>query len=460
MIKDPHITELPDLVAGMAVYSAAKNPPQVLKSLLAKFAVEDRFGEWHQLAKIVGQSVHVPRAICPPVLADNLGRDKRTIGGPVSFEHKVKTRNKEQVRVIKEITEQLLGGESFQFQASTGFGKTVVVMPAIAAVGRKTLVIVPKMDLMASWYEALQEFLDLRRSEIGLIQGDAYNVEGKKVVLGMLKSVATLTHKYPPSMAGEFGLVVIDEIHTVPAETLAPAAGYFSAKLRLGLSATPERADGMECLNLWHIGPVKVVAKLLPMKPEVVMWETAYHCLRWGDEKAKHSPGKCGHVITHLAKDSVRLKLIVSLAMRAWRAGRKLAIFSERKEHLLKIKAGMITRGMPLAAWGNYVGGMSQAQLDASSVKPVIGGTYRMMGMGTNIPWLDACILGTPRSEVEQIIGRICREYPDKPTPVVIDLVDMDSHVFKGYARKRLRLYRKLGAKIDNRTPITESKAA
>jgi superfamily II DNA or RNA helicase len=71
-----------------------------------------------------------------------------------------------------------------------------------------------------------------------------------------------------------------------------------------------------------------------------------------------------------------------------------------------------------------------------------------MMGEGTDIPWLDTCILAMPRARVEQPVGRIRREYDDKADAVVMDLVDADSPVFAGYASERLKWYRRIGAEV------------
>ena len=65
-----------------------------------------------------------------------------------------------------------------------------------------------------------------------------------------------------------------------------------------------------------------------------------------------------------------------------------------------------------------------------------------MCAEGLDIPRLDTILLATPRSNVEQSVGRILRLHPDKATPRVLDVVD-DFSVFQGMAYQRQRLYRK-----------------
>src|SRR5205823_783902 len=53
-----------------------------------------------------------------------------------------------------------------------------------------------------------------------------------------------------------FGLVVFDECHHLPGPTYMTAAVGSIAPYRLGLTATPERADGQEVLLPELIGPI------------------------------------------------------------------------------------------------------------------------------------------------------------------------------------------------------------
>src|SRR6185436_18461498 len=58
------------------------------------------------------------------------------------------------------------------------------------------------------------------------------------------------------SIGARFGLVVFDECHHLPSEAYALAAEQCLAPYRLGLSATPERADGKDAMLVSLVGPV------------------------------------------------------------------------------------------------------------------------------------------------------------------------------------------------------------
>ena len=98
---------------------------------------------------------------------------------------------------------------------------------------------------------------------------------------------------------------------------------------------------------------------------------------------------------------------------------------------------------------GQYVGGMKPSQLHLSQEKDIILGTFSMASEGMDIPKLNTCILGSPKSDVEQSVGRIFREKACDRThhPLIVDIID-DFSLFTKQAEKRQTLYRKMNFKI------------
>jgi predicted helicase len=74
-----------------------------------------------------------------------------------------------------------------------------------------------------------------------------------------------------------------------------------------------------------------------------------------------------------------------------------------------------------------------------------------MAAEGMDIPKLDTLVFATPKSDVEQAIGRIQRKRPEDRMypPLVIDVVDSHS-VFSRQAKKRHRFYSKMSYNILN----------
>lgn len=408
-----------------------------------KFTVFSRFDEKVELFESREGRILLPRAVCPLGL-----EDRRVEGPPVQIQSLVQFREGQEAPV-KQAGQLLEQGQSFILQAGTGFGKTVMACDLLARIGRRTLIVIPKDDLMTQWWEALLEFTDLTPGDIGVIRQDQMGVSGTKVVLGMLHSLSK-RDRYPAWIRKEFGFVIWDEVHRIGAETFSRTASMFPARLRMGLSATPKRQDGKEFVFLAHLGPVRVKAALTPMVPRVLQIPTNWHCPRVPKNgrvvRMPHTFGRVTNVTTRMAKDEARNLLICKMAYAAWKKGRNLVVFSEFLKHLDLIRSGLLAMGVPTKDMGKYIGGMKQAERDQSASRKIVLATYKMASEGTDYPWWDACLLAIPRADVEQIVGRILREYPDKPQPVVLDLQDTDSPVFQGYARGREKIYRRLGA--------------
>lgn len=437
------MTEPPLAYGAMAAYPCTEKLKQ-------QFTVESRFGDVLHLYEVSpdGKTIFLPRACCP--IGPN---DKRVDGHPIKIKSKITPKNEEQADVIDRGTALLEAGESFVLQAGTGKGKTVMSIEMICRTGLFTLIVATKDDLVKQWVERLLQFTDLEPKDIGMIKQDVCDVYGKRVVVASIKSLS-IKDRYPASIRTMFGMVVFDEVHRLGAETFSRVARLFPARLRLGLSATPDRVDGKEVIFYSHIGPVRIKIVGTPMQPKVFRYKTGWLCPRQKNRstgeirRVPHSPGKCGHILKALGPDPTRNHLIVSVTVSAYKRGRRTVIFSNTIDHHERLESLLVKAGIPRSDIGHYYGTMSGKALDHAGSRKIILATPGKMGEGTDLPWLDTCVLASPLSNIEQIVGRVLREYPDKKMPVVFDLVDDDSPVFAGYARKRQVYYDRIKATV------------
>jgi superfamily II DNA or RNA helicase len=451
---DDLYTELQPISTGaMAKYNYSL-------ALEKKFTCESRFNDTYTTFRTDYKHIWVPRAVAP--IGD---KDLRVTGMKCGMKSYMVPRNEKQVRILDQAKPMLDAGESFIIRAATGVGKTACALDLIAHVNVPTLVIVPKDDLMTQWYKEIKQFLKLPDSRIGMIQGDICNYQNKWVVLAMLHSISK-DARYPKEMYKYFGMICWDEVHRLAAETFSDSGCAFPAKIRLGLSATPERADGKEALIEAHIGPVRITEDGDPMKFKVLRYYSTWECPRHpvkadnGTTKyvrVRHSAGKCGHITNMIAGHKPDQKMIASWAKTAYTKGRHTIVFSDRTEHLQELMRSCRAAGIPSAEMGLYLGTyekdgkkikMSREQKEVSKGKKVIFATYGAMKEGTDIPWFDTIIFATPRSDVKQAVGRIIREYDDKKRPTVFDIIHEDSPVFLGYAQKREDYYKEKGAEV------------
>jgi superfamily II DNA or RNA helicase len=131
----------------------------------------------------------------------------------------------------------------------TGAGKTVVALMAIERLALRTLVVVPTIELLGQWRAAIAERLRLPAEAVGVIGG------GRRLLRDI--TVITFDSAAMPARALDgFGLLIVDEVHHLPAAGYRRIVGKVAAPYRLGLSATPERMDGRHRDLDRLIGPV------------------------------------------------------------------------------------------------------------------------------------------------------------------------------------------------------------
>lgn len=121
----------------------------------------------------------------------------------------------------------------------TGAGKTILAILAMEKVQRSTLIVVPTIDLLEQWYNVVYEFFGIKAGQLG---------GGSKEIKSLTISTYDSAHLYVESIGNRFGFIIFDECHHLPAPQYKFIAEASLAPYRLGLSATVERADGLESI--------------------------------------------------------------------------------------------------------------------------------------------------------------------------------------------------------------------
>jgi len=122
---------------------------------------------------------------------------------------------------------------------------------------------------------------------------------------------------------------------------------------------------------------------------------------------------------------------------------KQIMILAHNKNLLEYLYEAIKTR--EIASVGYYVGGMIEAALKESETKIVIIATYSMAAEALDIKTLNTLIMATPKTEIEQAVGRILRE--KHGSPVVVDIIDEHS-TFRNQWTKRKSFYKKQNYKI------------
>jgi len=118
----------------------------------------------------------------------------------------------------------------------TAAGKTYLAQLAMQATPRSTLITVPTLDLMHQWYAHLEKAFP--EASIGLLGGGSR--DRTSILVATYDSAAI----HAETLGNQYGLLICDECHHLPSDFNRVIAEYAIAPYRLGLTATPDRADG------------------------------------------------------------------------------------------------------------------------------------------------------------------------------------------------------------------------
>ena len=320
-----------------------------------------------------------------------------------------------------------------------GYGKTTVALAIAARMKVRTMVVVHKEFLANQWRERIRQFCP--SATIGTIQRDKLETECD-ISIAMLQSLSM--RDYPIGTFEKFGMVIVDEAHHICAQVFSQAFFRFCPKYTLGLSATPERKDGLTDLLYWFLGP-SILTIERELRGRTIVKTLDFQCELFTTPPPVTRFGKVSLVqmITDLVEHHGRNAFIEKIARKYSSGSRRLLILSDRRLHCQYLAEVLSDVGV-----GLYMGGMKEEELQASSTKKIIFGTFSQAHEGLDIPTLDTIILATPKSDIKQSIGRIMRETDGKKNnPHIYDICDHWSLLFSMYVKRR-KVYTEGGFKF------------
>lgn len=294
--------------------------------------------------------------------------------------------------------------------AKVGWGKTFTALHIARKLGQKTLVITHTTSLRDQW---IKDAKNLFNMPIGVVGSGKFDIEDHAIVVGNIQSLT----KHLPKLAKEFGTVILDEAHHVPASTFTEVVDSLYARYRIGLSGTMDRKDGKHVLltdffssNI-HKPPVDntIPPNVNILKPGVFLEQG----LPWATK------------INRLLYDDEYQQFVAKLACQLIDKGYSVLIVASRIEFLEKLKE-YIGESCVLVT-----GDTSEEDRDRikeeinNGTKGCIAGSRQIFSEGISVNALSALILAEPiafTGLLEQIIGRIMRQHPGKLDPEVYDI--------------------------------------
>lgn len=362
--------------------------------------------------------------------------------------------------------------------APTGSGKTAMALEAIRRSKQRSIVIVEKSSLAAQWLEEIKSKLGF---EAGYI-GEGQWIE-RDITVALRQSLwaarddrqrmARVGHNGRGSSFWQlWGMMLLDEAHHAPADTLVDLVQRFTAYIRGGVSATPDRDPLTFPIAQVVIGPVvhettfeEAEARLV--RPSVRVVETDfdfpdYHPTHkakvWDEKRGKHVTktirNNYAEMMATLIHDEDRNNLIVTHVMIELMRGHHCLIVSSRKEHLEileKMIAYAAQADLPLSnnwMW-MLVGGddKNKKEIINNIVNKAERGTVLLSTVadeGLDIPRLDRLFLVFPSRKTgstKQKVGRITRKHPLKTDAIVYDFFDRHMDLLNSQFRERRQMY-------------------
>ncbi len=355
------------------------------------------------------------------------------------------------------------------FVLPAGTGKTQVGLECAALLKQKTLWLTHTKELLNQAKQRCEDNLICTTSTIS--EGNC-DISGD-IVFATVQTLANIIDKGDIKQ-NEFGLVIVDECHHLAtnAESVMmfeKCLNYFSARYKLGLTATLHRADGLEKTTTKLIGNViyelkkndtkdkligyyegkpivEVPACLFQVPAQINVVHTNYDISDKDVYDVNGGTLVFTKLITDLSMDKERNDLILVLAHNL--KGYTL-IISERVDQLHYL-SDRISSSVCIDGKTPKKQREKMVEEFRNGKHKVLLASYSLVAEGFDVPMLENLIMASPVKDerlVIQAIGRCQRPYQYKKIANIYDLVDNVSMLEKFFI-KRKSVYKKEGWKL------------
>ena len=341
-------------------------------------------------------------------------------GEDIDIEHIITPRSESQEKAI----EYILDNEIGILQLSPGVGKTVITIYMIATRKKKSLILVHRDSLAEQWRNRFMDFTNVSYDDIARLTSETFQKDLQNpIIIATTQTFMSLLKRKREEFLmalheANIGVFVADEVHTsVGAPTFSQCSIHVPSRYAYGLSATPYRYDGNGDVIEFHLGDIYMDDDdegTMPADVTVLMVDYLIDSagrskyIRWGGQfqRARY---------LNMMKKSNPFNTAIKGLMNKLKKDRNLIAIFERTKQIDDLYDWLKYRSK-----SRFYKSATLAELN----QRVTFATPGKCRDGIDAPWKDAVIMTSPISNVEQLTGRVTRTYPDKLTPIIIDMVD------------------------------------
>lgn len=318
---------------------------------------------------------------------------------------------------------------NYIINAKPGWGKTFTAIAISTKLLQKTLVVVHTLALRDQWEKEIKYTLNIKA---GIIGSGKFDINSPIVIANVQSLV-----KHIEEIKHEFGLLIIDECHHIPATTFSKIIDRCSAKYKIGLSGTLQRKDLKHVLIFDYISKaVYVPPKENVMDPLILIYKSDIKIpgnfdMPWANR------------ITQLTQLESYKDLILKFARAQADRGHKVLVVSDRVEFLKELSSKQEDSLFITAE----IKDRDRALKELDTDKNILYGSISIFKEGLSKNNISCLILATAISNehmIVQLVGRIIRKKEGKMRPEVIDIA-FDGATGKKQLINRMKAYRQEG---------------
>ncbi len=366
----------------------------------------------------------------------------------------------EQDLAIKWALEDLERWGGTFIEADCGVGKTAIALNLCHRLGKRSMFIVPNTELLHQVKEAAEKVW-CPGVHIGIIQGkDSIKKclkasktdtdDQNQLVIASIDTLTSAGPSWPKEFFRRFGVVVVDEAHHIAAKCLSQVLPLLPSRYIIGLSATPNRKDGLQPVIHWLLGPLSfrfqrlpylLKATGLPYVPTLLQWIKISH-------RGVITGEKMPPLVTQqqrLARNTYRDTTIARTLIDATKDDERrrvifLTLFCDHASRFYERLKSMTDSTVGLST-GESVEG------EPIATAKFIVRTWQKCGEGFDDKTLTDLVLMLPRSTIQQVVGRVQRLHEGKTEAYIWDIQDdnFGDPMIDGMRFTRMRFYKERG---------------